>query len=151
MKFVKLPHCVYYCDYHIAITTKYRRQWLNEGVFAYLKIKLQEMRKHYPLIDFKTVNYDKKQPDHIHLLISIPPVMSVGSSVRIIKSNTSRSLKKEFPFLKKQYWGTDGIWSDGYFVTTIGVNEQTIKSYIENQGQEDSGQALLELPSKPRA
>ena len=146
MKFIKLSHCVYFCDYHIEITTKYRHQWLNQGIFAYLKIKLLEIRKHYQLIDFKTVNYDKKQPDHLHLLISIPPTMSVGSVVRLIKTNTSTSLKQKFPFLKKQYWGTDGIWSDGYFVSTIGVNELTIKRYIENQGQEDSGQASLDLP-----
>ena len=151
MKFVKLPHCVYYCDYHIALTTKYRRQWLNEGIFAYLKIKLQEIRKYYPLIDFKTVNYDKKHPDHIHLLLSIPPTVSIGSIIRIIKSNTSKSLKQKFPFFKTIYFGTDAIWSDGYFVSTVGVNEQTIKNYINLQGQEDSGQALLDLSPKPRA
>lgn len=145
MKFIKLSHCVYYCDYHMSITTKYRHEWLNEGIFAYLKTRLLEIRKHYPLIDFKTINYDKNQPDHLHLLISLPPAMSVGTVVRIIKSNTSTSLKQKFPFLKQLYWGTDGIWSDGYFVSTIGVNEQQIKQYIENQGKEDSGQALLEL------
>ena len=129
----------------MTITTKYRHEWLNEGIFAYLKTKLLEIRKHYPLIDFKIINYDTKQPDHIHLLISIPPSMSMGAVVRIIKSNTSTSLKQKFPFLKQLYWGTDGIWSDGYFVSTVGVNEQQIKQYIENQGKEDSGQALLEL------
>ena len=146
MKFVKLSHCVYYCDYHMAFTTKYRHRWLNEGIFAYLKDKFQEIKKHYPLIDFKIINYDKSQPDHIHFLLTIPPSMSVGSVVRIIKSNTSKSVKQKFPFLKELYWGTDGIWSDGYFVSTVGVNEQTIKRYIENQGREDSGQALLDLP-----
>ena len=129
----------------MAITTRYRHEWLNEGIFAYLQVKLTEIRKHYPLITFKTVNYDPKHPDHIHLLISIPPAMSIGSVVRIIKSNTSRELKQKFPFLKQLYWGTDGIWSDGYFVSTVGVNEQIIKQYIENQGKEDSGQALLDL------
>ena len=129
----------------MAITTRYRHEWLNEGIFAYLQVKLTEIRKHYPLITFKTVNYDPKHPDHIHLLISIPPAMSIGSVVRIIKSNTSRELKQKFPFLKQLYWGTDGIWSDGYFVSTVGVNEQIIKQYIENQGKEDSGQALLEF------
>src|SRR3989337_3949696 len=134
MEFVKLTHCVYYCDYHMAITTKYRHEWLNEGMFAYLQLKLTEIRKHYPTINFKSINYDKNQPNHIHLLLSIPPTMSVGSIVRIIKSNTSRELKQKFPFLKKLYWGTDGIWSDGYFVSSIGVKEQTIINYIENQG-----------------
>ena len=71
--------------------------------------------------------------------------MSVGSAVRIIKSNTARALKQKFPFLKELYWGTDGIWSDGYFATTVGINEQMIKQYIEQQGQEDTGQAKLAL------
>jgi|GEM_PF-4090273 len=69
MKFVKLSHCVYFCDYHIELTTKYRHQWLNQGIFEYIKTKLLEIKKHCPLINFKTVNYDKKQPNHIHLLI----------------------------------------------------------------------------------
>jgi len=63
--------------------------------------------------------------------------------VNTIKSNTSSAIKKKFDFLKKVYWGTDGIWSDGYFVSTVGINEQIIRKYIERQGQEDSGQARL--------
>lgn len=142
MEFKKLSHCVYRCDYHLVITSKYRKKVFNEGIFAYLNIKLKEIEEHYPLIHTKTVNHDK---NHIHLLISIPPTMSVGSAVRIIKANTAKSLKQKFPFLKGAYWGTDGIWSDGYFVSTVGVNEKMIKEYIEQQGQEDTGQAKLAL------
>ena len=69
----------------------------------------------------------------------------ISQVVRIIKSNTSRDLKKKFKFLKDVYWGSDGIWSDGYFVSTVGVNEEIIKKYIEQQGKEDSGQAQLVL------
>jgi len=47
--------------------------------------------------------------------------------------------------MRELYWGTDGIWSDGYFATTVGINEQMIKQYIEQQGQEDTGQAKLAL------
>ena len=49
-------------------------------------------------------------------------------------------MKAEFAFLKQVYWGTDSIWSEGYFVSTVGVNEATIKRYIDQQGQEDAGQ-----------
>lgn len=73
------------------------------------------------------------------MLISIPPQKSVGDVVRLIKTNTSRKLKEQFPFLKQVYWGTDGIWSDGYFVSTVGADEATIKRYIEQQGKDDSG------------
>ncbi|MCB9803602.1 transposase, partial [Candidatus Nomurabacteria bacterium] len=53
-------------------------------------------------------------------------------------------LKQKFPFLKQVYWGTDSIWSEGYFVTTVGANESVIRKYIIRQGQEDSGQTLFE-------
>ena len=139
-KYRRDNHCVYLCDYHIVLPTKYRRNIFNEGVFAYLETKLAEIRNYYPEIEFKKVNHDR---DHIHMLVSIPPKMSVGSVVRIIKSNTSRGLKQKFPFLKQVYWGTDGIWSEGYFASTVGVNEEIIMRYIEHQGKEDSGQAKL--------
>ena len=61
------------------------------------------------------------------------------------EANTAKRLKEKFSYIKTLYWGTDGIWSDGYFVSTVGVNEQVIKQYIENQGKEDTGQAMLEL------
>ena len=74
------------------------------------------------------------------MLISIPPTMSVGSVIRLIKCNTARKIKEQFPFLKEVYWGSDGIWSAGYFVSTVGMNKEEIERYIENQGKEDSGQ-----------
>jgi len=124
----------------MVLVTKYRRKVFNEGIFAYFELKLEEIKKHYPLMTFKTVNHDE---DHIHLQITIPPTMSVGNAVRIIKSNTAKSLKQKFQFLKDVYWGTDGFWSESYFVSTIGLDEDVIKKYIENQGKEDSGQAKL--------
>lgn len=51
--------------------------------------------------------------------------------------------------MRKAYWGVDGIWSDGYFVSTIGINEAIIKSYIEQQGKEDRRQAQLVLGQRP--
>ena len=77
--------------------------------------------------------------------------MSVGSVVRLIKSNTSRKLKQQFPFLKEVYWGTDGIWSDGYFVSTVGVDKKIIENYIRLQGAEDEGQTaqLFETDCPP--
>jgi putative transposase len=64
----------------------------------------------------------------------------VGSVVRLLKTNSSRNIKTKFTFLKNLYHGTDGIWSDGYFVSTVGADQETIKRYIERQGKEDVGQ-----------
>lgn len=133
----RTSHSVYLCDYHLVLATKYRRKIFNEGLFEYVRRKLLEICEHYPHIFIKEVNHDR---DHVHFLISIPPQMSVGSVVRLIKSNTSRKLKQQFPFLKEVYWGTDGIWSDGYFVSTVGVDKKIIENYIRLQGAEDEGQ-----------
>ena len=77
------------------------------------------------------------------MLLSIPPTIAVGKAIGIIKQNTARELKQKFPFLKQVYWGTDAIWSEGYFVSTVGINEDMIQKYIEEQGKKDSGQTLF--------
>ena len=98
--------------------------------------------RQHPEIEVLEVNTYK---DHIHLLVSIAPKMSVSEAVRILKSNTGRMMTKKFPFIRQVYRGEMNLWSVGYFVSTVGVNEQTIEAYIKQQGQEDSGQARLEL------
>ena len=128
------------------LSTKYRRKIFNDNIFKYMRTRLNQVKEYYPELDIIEINHDT---DHIHMLLVIPPKMSVGQAVRILKSNTSRDMKKKFPFLKEVYWGTDGIWSDGYFVSTVGVNEKIIKNYIEQQGKEDSGQAQLVLGLSP--
>ena len=138
-RYRRSSHSVWLCDYHLVLPTKYRRKIFNEGLFVHVKRKLLEVPEHYPQIYIKDVNDDE---DHVHLLISIPPQVAVGSVVRLIKTNTSRNLKQSFPFLKKVYWGTDGIWSEGYFVSTVGIDESVIRRYIEAQGEEDAGQAI---------
>lgn len=142
MEFRKQSHCIYYCMYHLVLATKYRRKIFNQGVYGFFRIKLLEIRQHYPEIETIEVNHDR---DHVHLLLSIPPKMSVSESVGIIKANTGKALREKFAFLEKVYYGISGIWSDGYFVSTVGVNEKTIANYVRLQGQEDSGQAKLEL------
>ena len=142
MEYRKQSNCVYLCDYHLVLATKYRRKIINSGVSEFLRNRLREIEEHYPEIVIKEYNDDA---DHIHILLSVPPKMSVGNVVRIIKTNTARKIKVMFPFLKKVYWGTDSVWSGSYFVSTVGVNEDIIRRYIEQQGQEDCGQAKLVL------
>jgi putative transposase len=115
---------------------------LNEGVLAYLRGTIKGLTEFHPDLIIKEIN---GEADHIHILISIPPQRSVGSVVGIIKASTARDLNKKFPHLKQVYWGTQSIWSAGYFASTVGINEGIIRRYIQNQGKEDSGQAQLEL------
>jgi len=142
MEYKKQAHAVYYAQYHIVISTKYRRKVLKGGMGDYLKRKVLQVSKFQSEIEIVEVNTDT---DHIHLLVSIPPKFSVGEVVKMIKAHTGTSMRRKFPFLDKVYWGVNGIWSIGYFVSTVGINEETIRKYVQKQGEEDSGQAKLEF------
>ena len=142
MEYRKQGHCVYGTEYHIVFTTKYRRKIFNEGIGQYCITKLEEVSKHYPDIRISSAKTDQ---DHIHFLASIPPRFSVSKVVNLLKSNTGRAMREKFPFLNDVYWGDDGIWSGGYFVSTVGINEDMIRKYITLQGAEDGGQATLEF------
>ena len=91
--------------YHLVLVTKYRRKIFNLGVYGYFRIKLLEVRKYYPEIEIREVNHDI---DHVHLLLSIPPKMSVSEIVRIIKANTGKAIRKKF---------TMGLVGSGQMVT----------------------------------
>jgi len=122
--------------------TRYRRKILVPGVATYLKIKLQEIRKHHPDWEYIEIGTDG---DHVHLHMVIPPKYAVSKVVNILKSNTATRLKEKFEFLEKVYWDGGGIWSTGFFVSTVGIDEEIIRNYVAMQGKEDSGQAELEL------
>ena len=138
----KQGHCVYYTRYHLVIATKYRRKILRAGFGEYLKKLVIGIGKQVPEIEIIEANTDV---DHVHILLSIPPKLPVSEVVKEVKAKTGLYMRKKFPFLDKVYWGRGGIWSRGYFVSTVGISESTIRKYIEMQGKEDSGQALLEF------
>jgi len=142
MEYKKQAHAVYYTCYHIVVSTKYRRKVFKAGIGEYLKRKVLQIGKFHPEIEFLEVN---THLDHIHLVVSIPPKLSVSQVVNMIKANTGHSMRNKFSFLDKVYWGVSGIWSAGYFVSTVGINEETIRKYVQKQGLEDSGQAKLEF------
>ena len=142
MRLRKSAHSVYRTQYHIVWVTRYRRKILNKGVEKYLETKLLEVRKYYPDWEYEAIGMEE---DHIHLHMVIPPKYAVSMVVETIKKNTSRELSKKFRFLKQVYWDNDGIWSRGFFVSTVGINESVIRKYVEMQGKEDTGQAQLEF------
>jgi len=142
MQYNRLGHAIFYTRYHLVISTKYRRKIFTSGMAGYLKLKVREVQKHHPEIVIHEVNTDQ---DHVHILVSVAPKLALSQAVSLIKANTARDMRKKLPFLNQVYWGFDGMWSVGYFISTVGVNEATIRRYIEQQGQEDSGQATLEL------
>ena len=143
MKLHKQAHTVYKTQYHVVWVTRFRRHILNPGIKAYLRIKLEEVRKFYPDWYYTEMGIST---DHVHLHLVIPPKYSVSYAVGTMKKNTSRALRRKFShFLDQVYWDEGGIWSKGFFVSTVGINEEMIMKYIRMQEQEDAGQAQLEF------
>ena len=142
MRLIKAAHSVYRTQYHIVWVTRFRRKILNKGVTEYLETKLQEVRKHYPDWEYIAIGIDK---DHIHLHMVIPPKYAVSTVVETLKKNTSRHLSLKFRFLKQVYWDNGGIWSKGFFVSTVGITEAIVRKYVKMQEREDTGQAKLEF------
>ena len=137
MEFSKQGHCVYYTRYHIVMITKYRRRVLKAGMGEYLKATIRGISKHYPEIRIVEVNTDE---DHVHIQIEIAPNVAVSEAVGRLKAYSSRHLRQRFKFIREIYLERDGIWSAGYFSSTVGLNEAQVRHYINWQGKKDKPQ-----------
>ncbi len=142
MEYFKQAHVTYHCRYHLVFVTKYRRRLFKPGIDRYATTVLTRLTRKFPDVVVVEAETDL---DHVHLLVTIPPKYAVAEVVQYLKGASARYIRKRFPFINKVYWGADGIWSDGYFVSTTGINEAIIRRYVQNQGKEDSGQATLDL------
>ena len=147
MELRRQAHSVYRCMYHIVWIPRYRYSVLVDGVDKYLLIKLDEIRKTHPEIEYIERSV---QPDHVHVVVSFPPKYSIAQVVQIMKSNTGRALKEKFSFIRKRYYGRGGIWSVGYFASTVGLDENMIIKYVRFQDKEDRGQTKFAFPKVPR-
>ena len=90
----------------------------------------------------KSIGFDQ---DHLHMVMVIPPKYSIASVMGQLKSQSASRLRNQYPWLKKVYWKENIVWSPGYFVSSVGIDEETIKRYVEHQGNQDSGQLQMEL------
>ena len=135
-------YSAYRTEYHIVWIPKYRRRILNPGVKGYLVRLFPKVLKTMPGCEIVEKNI---RVDHLHLVIIIPPRYAVSDVVGRIKGITSKHLRKKFNWLKKVYWKENIVWSPGYFVSTVGVDEGKILKYVRWQERQDSGQAELEF------
>lgn len=133
MRIRSLNHSTYQHQYHIVWGTRYRRKYLKEYVKTELLESLYDTAKKYPTLYIHAVNVNE---DHVHAQIEIAPSVSVAIAVKALKQYSSLHLKSKFKFIKTMYLD-EGIWSVGYFSSTIGLNEAQVKKYIEYQGKQD--------------
>jgi len=133
-------HGVYRTQYHIVWICKYRRRILKPGLAAYLEKMIPGMMRCMPGCEIQELNV---QLEHVHMVMIIPPKYAVSDVVAQMKSRTSSNMRKKYKWLEKVYWKENIMWSPGYFVSTVGIDEEVIKKYVKWQGDQDSGQAKL--------
>ncbi len=142
MQVIGSSHCAYRLQYHVVWVCKYRRRILNPGVETCLRRILPKLLRSMPGVEIETIGFDQ---DHVHMVIVIPPKYSIANVMGRLKSQSSSYLRQRFHWLSKVYWKENLVWSPGYFVSSVGVDEQTVKKYVEYQGRQDSGQLRMEL------
>jgi putative transposase len=133
-------HSAYRTEYHVVWIPKYRRRILNPGVKGYLKKVIPKVIDEMPGCEVIEYNI---QVDHIHMVMLIPPKYAVSDVIKRLKGVTARRLREKMEWLKKVYWKEGVVWSPGYFVSTVGLNEKMIIEYVKWQERQDSGQAKL--------
>lgn len=136
----ELAHTKWICKYHIVFTPKYRRK----VIYNQLKEDIRDILKQ--LCSYKGVEIIEGHlmPDHIHMLVSIPPKMSVSSFMGYLKGKSALMIFDRHANLKYKF-GNRHFWSEGYYVSTVGLNEATIKKYIQDQEKYDIMQDKLSV------
>ena len=142
MEVVFSAHSVYKLQYHIVWVCKYRRRILKPGVCEYLLKVLQGLLRSMPGVIIETIGFDL---NHLHMVMTIPPRYAIADVIGQLKSQSSSRMRRKFSWLAKVYWKENLMWSPGYFVSSIGLDEETIKRYVEYQGRQDEDQLHQEL------
>jgi len=132
-RFRKLSHTLWHCNYHIVWTPKYRYRILQGEIKKEVENCLNQfVDRQGGIIEELNV-----QKDHIHLLVSVPPKVSISNFVGAIKGRTSIRVLNKFKQLKKKpYWGNH-FWARGYCVDTVGLDAEMIRKYVKYQEEND--------------
>ena len=133
---------------------KYRFVWIGKYRYKILRARVAErvrdqLRQICQAREV-TIIRGAVSPDHIHILVSAPPLLSPAKLVQYVKGKSSRRLQEDFPHLRKRYWGQH-LWARGYFCATVGaVDEKMIMEYIENQKWDEDAEAFkITAPAEP--
>ena len=140
-----LSHTKWNCKYHIVFAPKYRRKLF----YKEKKVEIGKILRQ--LCEWKGVNIIEAEicPDHIHMLVEIPPKYAVSSFMGYLKGKSSTMLYEQFGELKYKYRNRE-FWCKGYYVDTVGKNESRIAEYIQNQLKEDQlGEQLMISGTSP--
>lgn len=135
-----LSHTRWMCKYHIIFTPKFRRKIIYNEIRVSLKEILTSLCKYKGV----EIIEGHLMPDHIHMLVSIPPKISVSSFMGYLKGKSALMVFERHANLKYKF-GNRHFWSEGYYVSTVGLNEATIAKYIREQEKYDQMQDKMSV------
>ena len=128
-RFKKLSHTIYECKYHVVICPKYRYRVLKDEIAEYTRQQLYRLANQKDLVEILEMNI---RPEHVHMILSIPPKYGVSHIMGFLKGKVSIHLFDRYEKLGKRYWGRH-FWSRGYCVSTVGLDEEMIRKYVKYQ------------------
>ena len=131
--FKRLSHSIYECKYHIVFCPKYRYRILKEEIAEYTRQQIYALCRQKDLVEVLELSI---QPDHVHLIVSIPPKYAVSNVMGYLKGKLSIRLFQQYERLGRRYWGRH-LWSRGYCVSTVGLDEDKIRKYVKWQEQKE--------------
>ena len=135
-----LAHTKWMCTYHIVFTPKYRRKI----IYNQLKVDIRDILKQLRSYKGVEIIEGHLMPDHIHMLVSIPPKYSISSFMGYLKGKSALMIFDRHANMKYKY-GNRKFWCTGYYVDTVGRNKKVIEEYIKNQIQEDIAYEQISL------
>ncbi|MBF0503074.1 MAG: IS200/IS605 family transposase [Candidatus Riflebacteria bacterium] len=135
-----LSHTVWDCKYHVVWIPKYRKKALYGGLRTHMGEIIRELARQREC----RVVEGHLMPDHVHMMIAIPPKYSVSSVVGYIKGKSAIHIARAYMGKRKNFTGQN-FWARGYFVSTVGLNEEMVREYIKKQEKEDKRLEQLQL------
>ena len=132
-QFKKLAHSLYECKYHVIFCPKYRYKILQDEVREYVTQQIYRLCSQKDKVEVLEVNV---QEDHVHIVLTIPPKYAVSEVMGFLKGKLALRLFDQFPDLRKRYWGQH-MWSRGYCVSTVGLDEEHVRKYVKWQNKND--------------
>jgi putative transposase len=140
-RFRKLSHAIWCCEYPIIWVPKYRYRILTGpvGKEVHNCIRVFCGQKGCEVLELNV------RPDHVHLLVMVPPKISISDLMGILKGRTAIRIFNQFPYLKrKPYWGNH-FWAKGYCVDTVGLDSEMVQKYVKFQEKKERHEEQLRL------
>ena len=132
-RFRKLSHTIYECKYHLVFCPKYRHRILTDEIGKYVRREIVKLLKRKDAIEIIEMNV---QAEHVHLVVWIPPKYSISEVMGYLKGKLAMGMYQRYERLRKQFWGGH-LWSRGYCVSTVGIEEEKIREYVRWQAKKE--------------